>query len=304
MYAANDPRASLNTAVSSKTAAPTNYKGAEYARFYDAPPQEISEDGTTYCARGQNLIVAHTQGQAGLVLSRTNQLDEYMVLFPNPDTPAEISWGDQTIDVDGFCLVIVPPGDSQVRLKSAGEVVRLVTTRALDLAAKCSNAASYLKSDPNVPPFKAWPDPVEGFKLRQYSLDVPPEPGRFGRIFRCSTIMVNYLPGSGARDITKMSPHFHDDFEQYSLCLAGSYIHYLRWPWISNFNEWRPDDAELCGAPSVAVIPPPAIHTSRSMDPVSNVLVDIFSPPRADFSAKPGWVLNAAEYPHPEQQAF
>jgi len=51
------------------------------------------------------------------------------------------------------------------------------------------------------------------------------------------------------------------------------------------------DDHTRIGSPSVAIIPPPSIHTSQSMSSGPNQLIDIFSPPRFDLSDREGWVL-------------
>lgn len=299
MYDTSDPRASLASGQPAGTMADA-FAGAEIARFYEAQPQESDRDGKTWYFRGQNFVVAYTRAQPGAVLLRHEQPDEHVVLLPQAQTSAQITAADESRHIPGFSLAVVPPGPSRITLADGGEVVRLFTTRAADLAARCGNAASYAEPHPNIAPFAPWPAPPSGYRIRSYSLDVPPQPGRFGRIFRCTTFMVNVLdPQHGPRDVTRLSPHHHDDFEQGSIALEGTFIHHLRWPWTVNMNTWREDEHQRCASPSVIVIPPAAIHTSRGIEQDRNQLVDVFCPPRIDFSARPGWVLNADDYPTP-----
>lgn len=299
MYSKDDPRSALNTQAAAATPSTGLVAEKQLGLFYETAPSESVAAGKTWLHRGCNFVLAWTEAAPGGTFPRRGQPDEYVVLLPKAG--ARITWNGTTTEVPGFSIVFVPAGDSQVEMVDGGPVTRLFTTKSADLVARCPNAHAYDQPRRHIPPFKPWPDPPGGWAVRHYSLDVPPQPGRFGRIFRCTTFMVNYLePNDGPRDPHKLSPHHHDDFEQCSLAVEGSFIHYLRWPWTTDIDDWREDCADHVRAPSSYVIPPPVIHTTRAMEAGRNQLVDIFCPPRRDFSDKPGWVLNADDYPMPE----
>ncbi len=311
MYGSDDPRSKLGaksgaSAPYAEAGSALRFAAAEYVKFHDLPPGESDGTARSWYARGQNFVICYTEATPGTVLSRANQADEYFVLIPERNVQVTITTPQESRALTGHTLAIVPPGKSDVVVGAAGNIIRVFSAQSADLVALASNAGAYARPHPNIPPYVPWPAPPGGYRLRTYDLDVAPKEGRFGRIWRCSTLMINVLPlEPGPRDRTRLSPHFHEDFEQGSLALQGSFTHHIRWPWTANLGDWRADDHEVCPAPSLVVIPPPAIHTSAGSNPVMNQLVDIFSPPRVDFSNMSGWVLNAEEYPMPQasQQA-
>ena len=296
MYEADDPRAALGTAGAGAMPSAA-FGSSSHSRFYADPPQEDLPDQRNWYTRGQNFVVCYSEVEPGAVFERLGQTDEYVLLLHEADLSATVTANGETAEVSGYSITMIPPGDSTVTMHTGGVIVRLISTASADIAAKVGNAAAYSGVHPQIPPFQPWPDPVGGWKIRSYSLDIPDAPGRFGKLFRCTTFMVNVFPPQGPRDVTKLSPHHHDDFEQCSLALKGRYWHHLRWPWIANQNEWRDDEHVEVLSPSVCVIPPKVIHTSAPSDAGDNVLVDIFAPPREDFSDMAGWVLNADDYP-------
>jgi hypothetical protein len=251
--------------------------------------------------RAQNFVVEYGRLDAGDTLVRTDQADEYVVLLPDADMSLVAEAAGVSVAVPGHSLVVLPSGSSRLTAVVSGRFVRMMTVgSAPDLAAASVNSSSYDEPKPNIPPYVAWPAPPTGPDIRVYSLDVPPVPGRFGRIWRCSTFMVNVLtPQEGPRDPSALSPHTHDDFEQCSLAIDGDFMHHLRWDWGPDRLTWREDQHLHAPAPSVMVIPPPVLHTTEAVGAGLNQLVDVFCPPRQDFSAMDGWVLNHDEYPLP-----
>ena len=87
------------------------------------------------------------------------------------------------------------------------------------------------------------------------------------------------------------------------MALEGDWIHHLRVPWGANRQDWRPDAHPELGSPSTTIIPAGVIHTSQGVAGDGMRLVDVFSPPRADFSLRPGVVRNAEDYPLPAELA-
>ncbi|WP_304309073.1 hypothetical protein [Pseudacidovorax intermedius] len=271
---------------------------ASVARHHDEPPAHEADGARTWVSRGANFIVTVSEVQPGATLARQGQPDEYFVFLP--DAGATIHAGDARIEAGAESVTIVPPGESRVVMKAAGQVVRIFSHRAADLLALAGNAADYARPTPEVAPLVPWPTPADGFRLRHYPLAQHTQADSNMRIFRSTNLMVNVMtPRMVARDVRKLSPHSHADFEQGSLALRGDWVHHMRYPWTADMNDWREDEAIQVGSPSLTVIPPKVIHTSRNTNDGGAWLLDIFAPPRMDFAGKPGKVANEQDYPLP-----
>ncbi|TXN28755.1 hypothetical protein [Lacisediminihabitans profunda] len=224
-----------------------------------------------------------------------------VVLLPGEGPRATLVWrGDEreaeaTIELQPNTFTVVPPGTATLSVSAAGPIVRVFSAGNTDLLSGCLNASYYTIDDPNIPPFRPWSDAAPNSTPVSFDFGtVEPAPGRFGRIYRSDSAMVNvFYPQHGPRDPSALSPHVHDSFDQISLQIHGEFVHHVRTSWGPDSGNWRPDEHRLCTGPSIVIFPPPLIHTSQATGLALNQLVDIFGPPRADFAGQPGWLLNA-----------
>ena len=266
-----------------------------------AAAQIVEPDGSpTWITRGSNFVVAVTRVATGSKLRAEMVVDEHIVLLPN--TGILFRNEDQTATaIPGYHLVIVPPGSSELTCEEPGLVVRCFSSRMTSLTALAANAADFREPHKGVAPITDWPAPLKGYAVRVYDLKEALKSDDKSRCYRTSNLMVNVLrEREQARDVSQLSPHAHNDFEQGSIAISGNYVHHLRVPWGPDLREWQADEAVEVGSPSVLVIPPKVVHTSRNVGGDSALLVDLFCPPRVDFSLVLGKVWNAEEYPLPD----
>lgn len=292
---------SQHTARAANAAAEIPSRAPTHGLYQQLAPSETDpQGGRTWITRGANFVVAVSEVMPGSVLSRDDNPDEYFVLLA-PGAAAKVAAGADQIESPGDALFIVPPGKSSVVATSKGRIARIFSKNAADLAARAHNAATYADGAPECAPLVPWPAPKGGFKLRHYPLEKYLEPKTFGRLFRSTNLMVNvFEPITVPRDTKRLSPHSHTDFEQGSLSLYGDVMHHLRVPWTPDMSTWRDDEHVQYHSPALMVIPANLIHTTRYTGGDPNYFIDIFSPPRLDFSKNPGWVRNADEYPMPD----
>lgn len=276
--------------------------------FHAEPPSLVSDDGTarSWITRGGNFAVCYTEAAPGSVLERADDAEEHMVILPPGGATGVFEAGGDRVRAGADSLTIVPPGPSRFTVERGGVVARIFPKAAADIMDLAANRDAYADGAPELAPAAPWPAPHDGFRLRHYELAPHAQDGGpriQPRAFRSTNMLVNiFVHYRTRRGTTGLSPHWHDDFEQASLCLHGTWVHHMRYNWGADASLWWPDDHGEMATPSVIIIPARAIHTSQDVgeDGPESSLYDIFCPPRLDFAAKKGFCLNEDEYPLPE----
>jgi hypothetical protein len=275
------------------------FREASIGRYYEETPQLVGEGVRSWITRGANFAIVCSVGEAGSMLSGTAKDEQFVYAL---EGGVQVSSGFESETLGAEDLAILPPGAWTIRFARPGQVIQQITGVEA-LATQAANTAIYANGAPEVAPVEPWPEPVGGYRLRRYSTLEAYARGGMVHAFRTRKLMmVPYARFLEPRDETQLTPHSHADFEQGSIALEGDWLHHLRVPWGANRRDWRPDLHLKAGSPSTTIIPAGVIHTSQGVAGEGMRLIDVFAPPRMDFSQR-GWVDNAADYPMPEKSA-
>ncbi len=275
------------------------FRDPSIGAYYQEQPQQAGEGWRRWITRAANFAIIYTEGTAGASLS-DHFADEHFLY-----SLAEASASGQAQIKPPWVRRASPscrPESAPFISARAATAVQVVTARESPVAA-AANAATYAGGAKEVAPVEAWPEPLGGYKVRTYATRAGYARGGLVHAYRTRKLMiVPYERFLVPRDETQLSPHAHADFEQVSVALEGEWLHHLRVPWTINRQHWKPDRTVEIGSPSVTVHPGGRDPHSQGIAGAGMRLIDVFSPPRADFSQR-GLVDNADEYPMPSTLA-
>ena len=254
-----------------------------------------------WTGRGQNFAVNWTRAGTKSDQTHIDSTFETMVLVL--DAPVAIVGEGQHVEAPPRSICLLPPGSWQLQL-AAGATCVVLSSLAAGQNAGALNEDAYADPDPRIAPVGAPYRPLrDANRIRILSIDKVSASADKPRLkmLQSATLSINWVEYDGPRDRQALSPHSHTSFEQGSLALAGDFEHHLRVEWGPDADAWQDDRHVKLGSPSLMVVPVQIIHTSEGVGPGRHLLIDVFSPPRADFIAK-GWVANAGDYAAPGMQ--
>jgi hypothetical protein len=292
-------RTEMSTAM--KDAAKAPYPGVAIVALPDDLETKKDANATTRFMRAHTFTIAWSQIVKAPAKFDMESQAEYILLLPN--VGATIVWRGGEVKAPGRSVVVIPKGDTSVLVEGDGEIIRLFSPTPASLAHLPLHDAG--KGSATMPTLK---DQVHYTRTKApgapaiYELDKwPNSPGMpRAKLFQSETMSINWVEYKGPRDRKNLSPHFHTDIEQASLAVEGTFLHHYRTRWTIDADKWRDDEHITAGAGTIALIPPPIIHTSEGVGPGRQILIDVFAPPRADFIAK-GQILNSGEYAAPAE---
>ncbi len=269
-----------------------------FAEFHAIDP-ELQEHGRRWLVRAHNFSVEWIELQAGAkALAFESDFETLLIVARGALHVASTQASQVPSEVPSHAVAIVPAGRHLLSAPEGAEVALIASHRG-DLARRrVLNAQACEPPDPRVAPtgrpFRRRV-PLDGVRTMPVAaVMASPEKPRL-KMLQTETLSINLVEYVGPRDRAELSPHSHADFEQGSLAIAGDFVHHLRVPWGADAHAWREDEHLRAGSPSVLVIPGGLVHTSEGVGAGRHFLVDVFSPPRADFIAN-GWVFNARDY--------
>jgi hypothetical protein len=262
------------------------------------PPRE-GDGWCCWTGRGQTFRVDWFE--ATRPGSRTAVASAWEALVLVPAATAWIHHGGRRIETAGKAVAIVPAGGFEVELTPGGPCIVLTSLGPGENVAAI-NAGAYADPDARILPCepayrrRTGSDTVRVLAIADVT--APADKPRL-KMLQTATLSINWVEYDGPRNRAALSPHAHSRFEQGSLGISGRFVHHLRVEWGSDANLWQDDRHAELAPPSLMVVPAGLIHTSEGVGPGHHLLIDIFSPPRADFRAK-GWIANADDYDAPE----